>query len=229
MKKLIVCLLSIIFLLPLNNIYAADFVAGFVGRFGASSATTDRSKIFTTDFRDFETSFSFQPGVFWGYDDFLSSALLLDIGYNKDKYELKYTVNGGRLLENYDFNSISFGLFPRLNIGFVSIGAGGGIKLPLYLRYTISSDEYSKNKYSLDFGYIKDTFKTCYIPYVKASFDFLIKTKRKIMVSFGVYANYDFPIDMDQNGLLKDIAVNKDSLASFDIGFQFGVYFLKRS
>ena len=49
------------------------------------------------------------------------------------------------------------------------------------------------------------------------------------MVSFGVYANYDFPIDMDQNGLLKDIAVNKDSLASFDIGFQFGVYFLKRS
>ena len=74
MKKLIVCLMSIIFLLPLNNIYAADFVVGFVGRFGASSATTDRSKIFTTDFRDFETSFSFQPGVFWGYDDFLSSA-----------------------------------------------------------------------------------------------------------------------------------------------------------
>ena len=230
MKKLAVPLLSIIFLLPaFNDIYCADFVAGIIGRVGASSATTDRSKIFTSNFRDFDNSFSFQPGIFWGYYDLLSSAFLFDIGYNKDRYEIKYTVNGKRVLENYNFSSISFGLFPRLNIGFVSIGAGGGIKLPLYLRYTISSDEYSKNKYSLDFGDIKDTFKTCYIPYVKASFDFLIKTKRKIMVSFGVYANYDFPIDMDQNGLLKDIAVNKDSLASFDIGFQFGVYFLKRS
>ena len=228
MKKLIVCLMSIIFLLPLNNIYAADFVAGFVGRFGASSATTDRSKIFTTDFRDFETSFSFQPGVFWGYDDFLSSAFLLDIGYNKDKYELKYTVNGGRLLENYNFNSISFGLFPRLNISFVSIGVGGGVKIPLSLKYSKEGDAYSYNKYSLDFGDIKDSFETFYIPYVKVSLDFLIKTKGKFMMSLGLYANYDFPINIDKNGLLKDISVNKESIAAFDIGFQIGAYLVNR-
>lgn len=46
------------------------------------------------------------------------------------------------------------------------------------------------------------------------------------MLSFGVYANYDFPIDIDKNGILKDFTINQDSLASFDIGFQFGMYFL---
>ena len=47
-----------ILLLSFNALYSADFVAGFVGRFGASSATTDRSKVFSTDFRDFDNSFS---------------------------------------------------------------------------------------------------------------------------------------------------------------------------
>ena len=65
MKKLAVPLLSIIFLLSaFNDIYCADFVAGIIGRVGASSATTDRSKIFTSNFRDFDNSFSFQPGIF---------------------------------------------------------------------------------------------------------------------------------------------------------------------
>ena len=52
------------FVLSINNLYVADFIAGFVGRLGASSATTERSKVFTSDFRDFDNSFSFQPGIF---------------------------------------------------------------------------------------------------------------------------------------------------------------------
>ena len=225
MKRLFI-LLSILF--SFNIIYAADFVAGFIGRFGASSATTDRSKIFTTDFRDFDSSFSFQPGIFWGYDDTLSSAFLLDIGYNKDRYEIKYTINGERVLENYSFSSISLGLFPRINIGFLSIGVGGGVKLPFSLRYNKEGKGYDSSKYSLDFGDIKDSFENYYIPYVKASVDFLVKLKRKFMLSFGVYANYDFPINIDKNGILKDFTINQDSLAAFDVGFQFGMYFLSK-
>ena len=61
MKNRFFSLTFILFLLlSINSLYAADFVAGFVGRFGASSATTDRSKIFTSDFRAFESSFSFK-------------------------------------------------------------------------------------------------------------------------------------------------------------------------
>ncbi|MBW5395535.1 hypothetical protein E6A53_11145, partial [Brachyspira hampsonii] len=91
MKRIFVLL---VLLLSFNALYPADFVAGFIGRIGGSSATTDRSKVFTSNFRDFDNSFSFQPGIFWGYDDLLSAALLFDIAYNKDRYEIKYTVNG---------------------------------------------------------------------------------------------------------------------------------------
>ncbi|WP_300370789.1 hypothetical protein, partial [Brachyspira sp.] len=192
------------------------------------SSTTDRSKIFTTDFRDFDISFSIQPGVFWGYDDLLSTTFLLDIGYNKDKHEIKYNIKGNRVLENYEFSSLSLGLFPRINIGFLSIGVGGGVKLPFSLRYSKEGKGYDSNKYLLDFGDIKDSFETFYIPYVKASIDFLIKTRRKFMLSFGVYANYDFPININKNGILKDFTINQDSLASFDIGFQFGMYFISQ-
>lgn len=228
MNKIIISMLYFFLLIPFSQVYGADFIGGIIGRFGASSATADRSKIFTADFRDFEISFSFQPGIFWGYDDLLSSAFLFDIGYNKDRYEIKYTINGKRVLENYKFSSILFGLFPRLNIGFFSIGVGGGIKLPFYLKYTIEGNNFSNSKYSFDFGDIKDSFETCYIPYVKVSADFFIKTKRKMMFSFGVYANYDFPINIDKNGILKDISINQEVLAAFDIGFQFGMYFLNK-
>ncbi len=46
------------------------------------------------------------------------------------------------------------------------------------------------------------------------------------MITLGVYANYDFPMDIDKNGLLKDVSITKGSLASFDIGFQIGMYFI---
>ena len=215
-------------MLSFNALYSTDFVAGFVGRIGGSSATTDRSKVFTSNFRDFDNSFSFQPGVFWGYDDLLSAALLFDIGYSMDRYEIKYTINGKRVLENYNFGSFSIGVFPRFNVGFFSIGFGGGIKLPLSLKYTKEGDEFSRNRYSLDFGDIQDAFTTSYIPYIKVSADFLVRFSIKFMMSFGVYANYDFPIDIDKNGIFKDFTINQDSLASFDIGFQIGIYFLSR-
>lgn len=142
-KKFFSLFLGLFLMFSVHSLYAADFVAGFVGRFGASSATTDRSKIFSSDFRDFDSSFSFQPGIFWGYDDTLSSALLFDIGYNKDRYEIKYNIDGKRVIENYKFSTLSFGLFPRLNIGFLSIGVGGGVKLPLSMVYSSKGREIS--------------------------------------------------------------------------------------
>lgn len=217
----------IIFLFfSINSLYSANFIAGFVGRLGASSATTDKSKVFTSDFRDFENSFSFQPGVLWTHNSLLSTALLFDIGYNKDRYEIRYDISGKRIVENYKFSSLSFGLFPRFNIGFFSIGVGGGIKLPLSMTYS-SKGRGDSNRYRLDFGDIKDSFENTYIPYIRLSMDFWLKTKGKLMLSFGLYANYDFPIDIDKNGILRDFTINQDSLASFDIGFQFGMYFTK--
>ena len=61
-NKLII--LAVIFMISFAKVNAANFVIGFMGQFGASASTTDRGKIFNSDFRVFENSFSVQPGIF---------------------------------------------------------------------------------------------------------------------------------------------------------------------
>lgn len=217
---------AILFIISFYKLDAANFVVGFMGQFGASAATTEKGKIFNSDFREFESSFSVQPGVFFSYYDTISSAIFLDIGYGKDRYEFRYGENENRIVENFSLNNISVGLLPRINFGFLSIGIGGGIKIPISMRYSTEGQYRYSDKYKLDFGDIRDSLTEIYYPYLKASVDFLIKGKNKFMLTLGVYANYDFPFNLKNNGMLKDIAYSKENIASFDIGFQIGFYII---
>lgn len=217
---------AILFIISFYKLDAANFVVGFMGQFGASAATTEKGKIFNSDFREFESSFSVQPGVFFSYYDTISSAIFLDIGYGKDRYEFRYGENENRIVENFSLNNISVGLLPRINFGFLSIGIGGGIKIPISMRYSTEGQYRYSDKYKLDFGDIRDSLTEIYYPYLKASVDFLIKGKNKFMMTLGVYANYDFPFNLKNNGMLKDIAYSKENIASFDIGFQIGFYLI---
>lgn len=219
-KKVII--LTAVFIASFSKVNAANFVIGFTGQFGASASITEKGKYFSSDFRDFETAFSIQPGVFFYYYADISSALFLDIGYAKDSYELKHDINDSRIIENFNLNNISIGLLPRINFKFLSIGVGGGIKLPISMTY-LRDDEYYKNK--LDLGDIRDTLTEAYYPYIKASVDFLIKGQNRFMMSIGVYANYDFAFNLKKDGILQN-AVSKENIASFDIGFQLGMYFV---
>lgn len=218
-NKLVILL--VLFTISFAKLNAANFVIGFIGQFGASASTTERGKIFNSDFREFENSFSIQPGIFFSYYDTISSAIFLDIGYSKDRYEFRYGESENRIVENFSLNNISVGLLPRINFGFLSLGIGGGIKIPLSMTYSIDNE-----KYKLDLGDIRDTLNNFYYPYIKASVDFLIKGKNKFMMTLGVYANYDFPFNLKNNGMLKDIAYSKENIASFDIGFQIGFYLI---
>lgn len=74
---------TILFIISFYKLDAANFVVGFMGQFGASAATTEKGKIFNSDFREFESSFSVQPGVFFSYYDTISSAIFLDIRYGE--------------------------------------------------------------------------------------------------------------------------------------------------
>lgn len=212
---------TILFIISFYKLDAANFVVGFMGQFGASAATTEKGKIFNSDFREFESSFSVQPGIFFSYYDTISSAIFLDIGYGKDRYEFRHGESENRIVENFRLNNISIGLLPRINFGFLSIGIGGGVKFPISMTYSIDN-----KKYKLDLGDIRDTLNNFYYPYIKASVDFLIKGKNKFMMTLGVYANYDFPFNLKNNGMLKDIAYSKENIASFDIGFQIGFYII---
>lgn len=216
---------TILFIISFYKLDAANFVVGFMGQFGASAATTEKGKIFNSDFRVFESSFSIQPGIFFSYYDTISSAIFLDIGYSKDRYEFRYGESENRIVENFSLNNISVGLLPRINFGFLSLGIGGGIKIPLSMIYSIGGQYLYPEKYKLDFGDMRDTLENFYYPYIKASVDFLIKGKNKFMMTLGVYANYDFPFNLKNNGILKD-AYSKENIASFDIGFQIGFYII---
>ena len=222
-NKLVILL--VLFTISFAKLNAANFVIGFIGQFGASAATTERGKIFNSDFREFENSFSIQPGVFFSYYDTISSAIFLDIGYSKDRYEFRYGESENRIVENFSLNNISVGLLPRINFGFLSLGIGGGIKIPLSMIYSTEGENIYSERYKLDFGDMRDTLENFYYPYIKASVDFLIKGQNRFMMTLGVYANYDFPFNLKNDGIL-DMAISKGNIASFDIGFQIGLYFV---
>ena len=222
-KKLVILL--VLFTISFAKLNAANFVIGFIGQFGASAATTERGKIFNSDFREFENSFSIQPGVFFSYYDTISSAIFLDIGYSKDRYEFRYGESENRIVENFSLNNISIGLLPRINFGFLSFGIGGGIKIPLSMIYSTEGENIYSERYKLDFGDMRDTLENFYYPYIKASVDFLIKGQNRFMMTLGVYANYDFPFNLKNDGIL-DTAISRGNIASFDIGFQIGLYFV---
>ena len=216
---------AILFIISFYKLDAANFVVGFMGQFGASAATTEKGKIFNSDFREFESSFSIQPGIFFSYYDTISSAIFLDIGYGKDRYEFRHGESENRIVENFRLNNISIGLLPRINFGFLSIGIGGGIKIPISMRYSTEGQYRYSDKYKLDFGDIRDSLTEIYYPYLKASVDFLIKGQNRFMMTLGVYANYDFPFNLKNDGIL-DTAISRRNIASFDIGFQIGFYII---
>ena len=222
-NKLVILL--VLFTISFAKLNAANFVIGFIGQFGASAATTEKGKIFNDNFREFENAFSIQPGVFFSYYDTISSAIFLDIGYSKDRYEFRYGESENRIVENFSLNNISVGLLPRINFGFLSLGIGGGIKIPLSMRYSTEGQYSYPEKYKLDFGDVRDALTAIYYPYLKASVDFLIKGQNRFMMTLGVYANYDFPFNLKNDGIL-DMAISKGNIASFDIGFQIGLYFV---
>ena len=222
-NKLVI--ISVVFALSFAKVNAANFVIGFMGQFGASAATTEKGKIFNDNFREFENSFSVQPGIFFSYYDTISSAIFLDIGYSKDRYELRHGESENRIVENFSLNNISIGLLPRINFGFLSLGIGGGIKIPISMIYSTEGQYRYSDKYKLDFGDVRDTLTEIYYPYLKASVDFLIKGKNRFMMTLGVYANYDFPFNLKNDGIL-DMAISRGNIASFDIGFQIGLYFI---
>ena len=201
------------------NLKALNLSLGFISQFGLSGANTNSSKVFPSAFRDFDSGFYFSIGANKDISSHMSFSLLLDLGYYHDSYDLRYTVNRKRTTENYQFDSFSVGGYGRFNFGFLSLGAGGGIKVPGSAIYRVDTYDYRRS-YRFTFGYLNDIFESAIIPYVRLSIDFSIFNYLLI----GVYANYDFPIYFQNNNYMNDVFINKDSLSALDIGIQFGYY-----
>ncbi|WP_157154798.1 hypothetical protein [Brachyspira murdochii] len=141
----------------------------------------------------------------------LSLGISLDFGYQRDVFAYKSDLSKG----NITFDSLSIGLMPKIDVLFMSIGVGAGVKFPL------GGSSYSKEnsggetieKYTLK--QLQNRFYNLYIPYLKASLDFLLLYN----VTLGVYVSYDFPLLE-----YKDISP-KTKIGALDIGGQIGIRF----
>lgn len=158
----------------------------------------------------FEFGVYLKPNYYFDLTIF-SLGISLDFGYQRDVFAYKSDLSKG----NVTFDSLSIGLMPKIDILFMSIGVGAGVKFPL------GGSSYSKEnsggeiieKYTLK--QLQNQFYNLYIPYLKASLDFLLLYN----VTLGVYLSYDFPL------LEYKESIPKTKIGGLDIGGQIGIRF----
>lgn len=141
----------------------------------------------------------------------LSLGISLDLGYQRDHFAFKSDTGKG----NVTFDSISLGLMPKIDVLFLSIGVGGGVKFPLGGGSYYKENSGGEHTYSYNLKELQNKFYNLYIPYLKASVDFLLLYN----VTLGLYMSYDFPLMEYKESL------PKVSFGGLDIGGQIGIRF----
>ena len=195
-------------------------------KYTTNSATRRRSSV------GFEGGVLFNIGYRLALGKNLSMSFLGEIGYNRDVFsyslEDSNTNSGVMRLKNYQvfsFDNLVIGVLPKFNFGKMSIGLGGGVKIPLYGYINSSSfnpvlgyvtDEISMIKATK----LSDYFETPVIPYIKLVFDSSVYSAENFDLVLSGYINYDFAINYT-NKTVADFGP-KQSLSSIDLGIQLG-------
>ena len=242
MKKLLIVsflISAVVSLNGLSNLFAADFEPGIglVVPLGASisqksqthNADADKNGGTLSGKSAFEFGVGILPGFYKGFDDYMGFSISLDLGYKREVFSYNENKLGGGRYEkfgtSYYFDTINIGLLPKFNIARFYIGIGGGIKL--IVSGSEKTKNYDNNKNQLvdseakyNFDSVKNKFKNPYIPYIKATLDYLFFLDDEIALGIGLYAGYDF------GPQIKDDRFSKNNLGAFDIGGQISFYFV---
>ena len=159
----------------------------------------------------FEFGVYLKPNYYWEFSA-ISFGLSLEVGYQRDIFAYK----NEKLKGGTTFDSLALGLMPKIDILFLSIGFGGGVKLPLAGKSS-SIDIYGiPTLAQYDYNELKGNFgKTLIIPYVKASLDFMLLYN----IGLGIYIAYDIPLMKYPN------ANSNITFSSFDVGGQITLRF----
>ena len=240
-KILIVSFLisAVVSLNGLSNLFAADFEPGIglVVPLGASISQKSQTHNADADKNDgtlsgksgFEFGVGILPGFYKGFDDYMGFSIALDLGYKREVFSYNENKLGGGQYEkvgtSYYFDTINIGLLPKFNIARFYIGIGGGIKLIVSGSEKTKNYDNNKNQFvdsetKYNFDPVKSKFKNPYIPYIKATFDYLFFFDDEIALGIGLYAGYDF------GPQIKDDRFSKNNLGAFDIGGQISFYFV---
>ncbi|KLI53706.1 hypothetical protein [Brachyspira hyodysenteriae] len=214
MKKLIIITSILVMSLSSGLMAKTGFSLGLLIPIGASfsSFSGNDAQHIKSD-AGFEFGIHVQPAYYFGFE-YLSFGLGLDLGYNRDVFAFKSAIDE-KSRGGLTFDGLMIGVLPRIDIAFVSIGVGAGVKIPLagssYFRE--SDGGYTSQGY--DYKKLQDTFKNPYIPYVKGVVDFLLPYN----IVLGVYASYDIPlVEYKDPG-------NNIKMSAFDLGAEIGLRF----
>ncbi|ANN63420.1 hypothetical protein [Brachyspira hyodysenteriae] len=214
MKKLIIITSILVMSLSSGLMAKTGFSLGLLIPIGASfsSFSGNDAQHIKSD-AGFEFGIHVQPAYYFGFE-YLSFGLGLDLGYNRDVFAFKAVIDE-KSKGGIAFDSLMIGVLPRIDIAFVSIGVGAGVKIPLagssYFRE--SDGGYTSQGY--DFKKIGENFKNPYIPYVKAVVDFLLPYN----IVVGAYFSYDIPLIETKNPSFHT------KLSAFDLGAEIGLRF----
>ena len=230
---------AVVSLSGLSNLFAADFEPGIglVVPLGASISRKSQTHNADADKNDgtlsgksaFEFGAGILPGFYMGFDDYMGFSIALDLGYKREVFSYNENKLGVGQYEkvgtSYYFDTINIGLLPKFNIARFYIGIGGGIKL--IVSGSEKTKNYDKNKNQFvdsetkyNFDSVKNKFKNPYIPYIKATLDYLFLFTDELALGIGLYAGYDF------GPHIKDSRFSKNILSAFDIGGQISFYFV---
>lgn len=167
----------------------------------------------------FEFGVYLKPNYYFEFSA-LSFGLSLEVGYQRDTFAYK----NEKLKGSSTFDSIALGFVPKIDVLFLSVGFGGGVKFPL--GATSSSIDIYNSPTFKKYGYneLKEKFgNILIIPYVKASLDFMLLYN----VGLGIYIAYDIPVmtyPSDNSNNSYDTTSNI-TFSSFDIGGQITLRF----
>lgn len=213
MKKIVIIASLIVIGLSGNLMAKIGFEVNVLLPFGFSLGTytgTDASKYTKAD-AGFEFGIHVIPGYYFGISN-IGLGIGFDIGYQKDVFAFGLKSQSGRYGASFD--SFNLGLLPRIDIGFVSLGVGGGFKFPIAgLMYQRDGADGIGQASMYDTKNIYKEFNKPFIPYVKVMLDFILP----LNLTAGIYIAYDIPFMESKSHNFK--------LSSVDLGAQLGVRF----
>ena len=183
----------------------------------------------------FDAGFLFHIGYRFDINKDFSISVLGELGYNHDEFSY-YRISTDKKNENgydYTFESMSFGIYPKFNWKKFSFGVNLGIKVPLFARAMSSSINYdtkNMNRNIEDFNafQIKNIFEVPIIPYLRFSVDYEVYSDKKFGLVLGGYIGGDFGMSLKRSSISDPnfSKITKQTISSFDIGFQVGVRIL---
>ncbi|WP_038375270.1 hypothetical protein [Brachyspira alvinipulli] len=153
--------------------------------------------------KGFDTGVEIQIGYYHKIYNRIGAGLFFDLGYTYDSFaSKKYLADGTVIDTSMYMHNFEIGLMPKITIWGVSLGIGGGIKIPM------------AGKKNLEYGY-----SASIMHYFKMTLDYSFFVTDNLAIVLGVYIAHDYGLPLRS---LTDTPRIGGSGGGLILGFKFG-------